>query len=207
LRQALAAAYRESARYVVAAVELAGAHERPGGPLAGGIAAAAASRRLDDAYRAYLAERGPKLVALSDMTTLVTGVVNLRLAADAIVDLWQDEDAGSADQPAMTRLRAVASTRADWYAVFAQSLTGDWAVPAPQPRDSQADLELVEAADSEPDGATAIRIVWTGDHLDAVRRLELALVEPAQAAEEARRRAAGLRSIWPPRLAPMPQRS
>jgi hypothetical protein len=80
-------------------------------------------------------------------------------------------------------------------------------VPAPQPRDSQADLELVEAADSEPDGATAIRIVWTGDHLDAVRRLELALVEPAQAAEEARRRAAGLRSIWPPRLAPMPQRS
>jgi hypothetical protein len=107
----------------------------------------------------------------------------------------------------MTRLRAVASTRADWYAVFAQSLTGDWAVPAPQPRDSQADLELVEAADSEPDGATAIRIVWTGDHLDAVRRLELALVEPAQAAEEARRRAAGLRSIWPPRLAPMPQRS
>jgi hypothetical protein len=206
MRQALAGAYRESARYAVSAVELAAAHERPGGPLAGGIAAAAASRRLDDAYRAYLAERGAKLMPLAGLTTLVSGVVNLRLAADAIVDLWQAAEAGTADEPALTELRAIAATRADWYAVFAQSLAGDWSVPAPQPRDTQSDVRLVQAAAGEPDGATAIRIVWTGDHLDAVRRLELALVDPAQAAEDARRRAARLRSLWPLRLSPLPQR-
>ena len=30
--------------------------------------------------------------------------------------------------------------------------------------------------------ATGVRMIWTGDHLDAVRRLQEMLVEPARAA-------------------------
>src|SRR6202034_4043700 len=64
-----------------------------GGTLAGDAArAAAASRRLDDAFRTYLAERGAKPVPLADVAGLVTGVVGLRLEADAILDLWRGDD-------------------------------------------------------------------------------------------------------------------
>ncbi|MGI9006395.1 MAG: response regulator, partial [Streptosporangiaceae bacterium] len=55
--------------------------------------AAAAARRLDDAFRAYLAERGPKAPTLADVAGLVTGASGLRLAADAVLGLWE-RDAG-----------------------------------------------------------------------------------------------------------------
>src|SRR5204862_4434734 len=54
--------------------------------------AAAASRRLDDAFRTYLAERGAKRFPLANVAGLVTGVVGLRLEADAILDLWRGDD-------------------------------------------------------------------------------------------------------------------
>jgi hypothetical protein len=54
--------------------------------------AAAASRRLDDAFRTFLAERGAKRFPLSDVAGLVTGVAGLRLEADAVLDLWRGDD-------------------------------------------------------------------------------------------------------------------
>ena len=57
--------------------------------------AAAAARRLDDTFRGYLAERGAKRIPLAEVTGLVTGVAGLRLAGDAVLDLWQRDD-GSA---------------------------------------------------------------------------------------------------------------
>jgi hypothetical protein len=43
--------------------------------------------------------------------------------------------------------------------------------------------------------ATAVRMIWTGDHLDAARRMQEALVEPARAATDPRvlRPLAGIR--------------
>jgi hypothetical protein len=73
--------------------------------------AAAAARRLDDAFRSYLAERGAKPVPLAEMTTLVT----------------------------------MAAVRRDLY-------------------DEQGRAT-----------ATAVRIIWTGDHVDAARRLQAGL--------------------------------
>ena len=98
--QALAEAYIYSARYLAAAVEFGlgrcdhGTPTRPA-PDHDATNAAAASRRLDDAFRSYLAERGPKPVPLADATSLVTGVAGLRLAADAVLDLWQRADGES----------------------------------------------------------------------------------------------------------------
>ncbi|MGH2849522.1 MAG: hypothetical protein ACRDLP_02795, partial [Solirubrobacteraceae bacterium] len=62
------------------------------------------------------------------------------------------------------------------------------AVPDPLERDRVADGRLIEAVERDlrdADGhATAIgvRVIWTGDHLDAVRRLQEMIVPPAHAA-------------------------
>jgi hypothetical protein len=75
-----------------------------------------------------------------------------------------------------------------WYARFAESLVGQGAVPEPLSADSVADGRLVNAVGHDlrdTDGhatATAVRVIWTGDHLDAVRRLQAMLVGPAEQA-------------------------
>ena len=83
LRQALAQAYADGAGCLASTVRSGTSRGDPGTPalpaLAGDAArAAAASRRLDDAFRTYLAERGTKPVPLADMAGLVTGVAGLR---------------------------------------------------------------------------------------------------------------------------------
>jgi len=74
-----------------------------------------------------------------------------------------------------------------WYNHFAASLNGAADVPDPSPRDADADDRLVgTVANDLRDGdgnqtATGVRVIWTGDHLDAVRRLQELLVGPARA--------------------------
>ncbi|GAA3114561.1 hypothetical protein GCM10017687_29530 [Streptomyces echinatus] len=87
-------------------------------PLAEGLQAAAAARRLDDAFRSFLAERGAKPVPLADLTTLVTGIVGLRLAADAVLGLWQRADelhSGTDRAQARLVLLSVAGRVSGWY--------------------------------------------------------------------------------------------
>lgn len=62
------------------------------------IQAAAAARRLDDAFRQFLNERGERALPLAEATRLVTVVAGIRLAADAVVDLWSRET----EQPVVT---------------------------------------------------------------------------------------------------------
>jgi hypothetical protein len=172
--------------------------------------AAAASRRLDDTFRSYLAERGAKPVPLADMTGLVTGVANLRLAADAVLDLWQRDDGGATgDRTAARReLLATSDLVQSWYRDLAVSLTGGGDVPEPLERDVLADGRLIDAVRNDLRGedgratGTAVRVIWTGDHLDAVRRLQAGLVEPAHAAaEQAAPTADGIMQRWPVRWA------
>jgi uncharacterized membrane protein YccC len=94
--KALAQAYTDSAGYLSSAIDYAlgccdatRAGPAPAEPSAQSREAAASARRLDDAFRTYLAERGAKPLSLADTTTLVTGVAGLRLAADSVVALWQ----------------------------------------------------------------------------------------------------------------------
>jgi hypothetical protein len=194
LSTALAAAYDDSVRYLASAVQFgmgrcdAGTPSRPA-PTTEAINAAAASRRLDDTFRGYLAETGTKAVPLAEVTGLVTGVAGLRLAADAVLDLWQRDDAAGGDRAAARR-ELLASTRlmVDWYTGFAASLTGQRDVPEPLGHDEVADGRLIDAVSHDlrrEDGkasATAARMIWTGDHLDAARRLQGLIVGPARAA-------------------------
>jgi Fusaric acid resistance protein-like len=188
--KALAEAYEESAAYLGGAIEYAlsrvgevGSTIEP--PVHEGRQAAAAARRLDDAFRSYLAERGVKRVPLADMATLVTGVVGLRLAADAVLAIWRTADDGRLDADgasARRELLGAAGVVTAWYRELALGL--DRRTPAaPEPLlrspDSAARLlESVRADLHDEDGqatANAVRLIWTGDHVDAARRLQPSL--------------------------------
>ena len=72
-----------------------------------------------------------------------------------------------------------------WYSALADALRTGGPVPSALPVDSIADGRLIEAVrrDLQDDGGratpTAVRIVWTADHLDAVRRLQDTILGPA----------------------------
>jgi uncharacterized membrane protein YccC len=189
--KALAEAYVDSAQYLVSVVGYAVACCGPG-PAApqDGRRAAAAARRLDDTFRTYLAERGAKPVPLSEMTALVTGVVGIRLAADAVLELWQryaDGRPPSDDRAAaQAALLATADRLLQWYTSLARSVDGHERVPEPLEHDHQAKARLIDAVRRDlydRDGQatpTAIRILWTHSHLEAVRRLQPSLASAAR---------------------------
>jgi uncharacterized membrane protein YccC len=194
LGRALSAAYTDSVGYLTSAVAYGlgrcdSTGPGPGPPLQQAAQAAAAARRLDDTFRGYLAERGAKPVPLSEVTALVTGVVGVRLAGDAVLQLWDGDVSNGGDRATARReLLSGSDSVRGWYARFAESLVGQGAVPEALDADAVADGRLVEAVSHDlrdADGnatATAVRVIWTGDHLDAVRRLQAMLVGPAQAA-------------------------
>ncbi|WP_084724790.1 FUSC family protein [Streptacidiphilus melanogenes] len=197
--RALAQAYNDSAGYLSGAVDFALGHcgapgapdlaAPPDEPVRQSREAAASARRLDDAFRSYLAERGAKPLSLADTTTLVTGVVGLRLAADAVVSLWQQcaLTRTNADQTEAHRAILGLTTRVtDWYRGLAGSLADHTPVPAPVLLRPEAAARLVESVRTDlvdPDGqatATAVRVIWTGDHVDVARRLQPILAAAAR---------------------------
>jgi uncharacterized membrane protein YccC len=199
LRQALADAYAASAAYLASAVEFGilrctSVGSRPAAPAEQASRASAADRRLDDAFRAYLAEHGPKPVPLAEMARLVTGASGLRLAASAVVDLWRtDPGKAAADRSAARGEILEELTRVKgWYEDLAASLTDGQQPHDPLGYDTEADGRLIEAVRQDLDGAdreaaaTAVRIVWTGDHLDATRRLQATIAPAADASASAR---------------------
>jgi fusaric acid resistance family protein len=194
LGEALAEAYAESASYLAAAVRFGMGRcdaVAPAAPPATeeAVRAAAAARRLDDTFRGYLAERGAKPVPLAEVTSLVTGVVGLRLAGDAVLELWQQDDEAGGDRAAARReLLSSTEQMARWYRDFAAGLTGRGDLPEPLTHDEHADQRLVDAVGHDLRGedgratATAVRMIWTGDHIDAARRLQEMVAGPARTA-------------------------
>jgi uncharacterized membrane protein YccC len=189
LRRALASAYSESAGYLASAVEFGmlrcdRSATSAAAPLDDAYRAAAASRRLDDAYRNYLSERGAKPLSLARVTNFITGVSGLRLAADAVLDLWQRDDGTDTGDRAGAReeLSHMSEAVKRWYDDLADSLLEEAPPPAPLPHDTAADERLVETVRHDLHGedgqlnATAVRMIWTGDHLEAARRLQEVIV-------------------------------
>ena len=194
LRQALAQAYADGAGYLASTVRSGTSRGNPGTPalpaLAGDAArAAAASRRLDDAFRTYLAERGAKRFPLADVAGLVTGVAGLRLGADAVLDLWRGDDgqAGGDVSAARHEILGTAERVTGWYDALATTMITGGELPQPLAHDPAADGRLVRAVrrdllgDDGRASATAVRMIWTGDHLDVICRQQAAIISPARA--------------------------
>jgi uncharacterized membrane protein YccC len=204
LARALADAYADSVRYLSDAVgfgvargsQLPEIRERDEGQ------ATAAAWRLDDTFRNYLAEKGPKPLPLPDVTRLVTAVSGLRLAGDAVLDLWRNDD-GEALADAETACHELLHGRdrlTGWYDDLAQSLQTGTPVRDPVPADHEGAARLLDAvhrdlgAHEEKVRAAAVRMVWTADHIDAARSLQAVVVDPARAA--AKLRALGFVGRW-----------
>ncbi len=196
LGRALADAYVDSANYLASAVAYGSGRCDASGPspylpTEQAVQASAAAQRLDETFRTYLSERGTKRLPIAEVTGLVTGVAGLRMAAEAVLELWRgDRGDGGNRAPARRELLAQSALMTGWYDRFAASLTGRISVPEPMTRDDSADDLLVEtvgrdlrAADGEST-ATGVRVIWTSDHLDAARRLQDTIVAPARAAME-----------------------
>ncbi len=194
--EAAAGAYAESARYLRSAVTFGVVRcdrQLPPTPVPReeSLRAAAAARRLDDAFRGFLAERGTKHLPLADVAALITGVAVLRLTADAVVNLWERGDGGApaGDRSAARKEVLTAGTQVfSWYEAMANALAGAGDVLPELPPDEAADGRLIDAVQRDLSGtdgqgtAAAVRMIWTADHLDVARRLQARVAEPARQA-------------------------
>lgn len=201
LGQALAEAFEESAGYLRSSVACGLA---PSDALARSATtpqdarrdAAAAARRLDDAFRGFLAERGTKRMALADVTVLMTAVAVLRLTADTVFELWERDDIGPTDDHTVARAEILrAGLRvSQWYQEAARALSGYGEVPERLARDETADEHLISMVRRElvegrrRSTSTAIRMIWTADHIDVAQQLQTSVVGPARTAAALRDR-------------------
>jgi hypothetical protein len=206
LGRALSDAYADAGRALRLAIEagLGGDPDAPATATVAAEASAASARRLDDALRTFLADRGAKHVSLADVTTLVNGVAVLRLTATAIAGLWAGASLTSRDGPSAARDEVLAAGRAlcAWYADAAAALAGLAPMPAPAAPDPEADARLLDAARRDLDAGrpaeTVVGIVWTADHVDVARLLQDQLAGPAGAVATLQRRSR------PARATPVP---
>ncbi|MFJ9542500.1 FUSC family protein [Streptomyces sp. NPDC101225] len=195
LGQAVAEAFAESARYLRTAVAYGVTRcdslvRTAPVPHSEKRAAAAAARRLDDAFRGFLGERGTKRLPLATVTVLITAVAVLRLTADSILDLWERDEPFPAGDRTAARKEILESGTAvcNWYQQAARALAGYAEVPEALPGEPARDVRLISAvrrdlSDQHGLGTrTAVKVIWTADHIDVARQLQTALVEPARAA-------------------------
>jgi hypothetical protein len=106
-----------------------------------------------------------------------------------VVDLWRGDPGESAERSAARGeiIRSLTRVR-NWYDDLAASLTDGQEPRDPLAYDQAADRRPIEAVRSDLDSgeseaaATAVRIVWTGDQLDATRRMQQAIAPAAQKA-------------------------
>jgi hypothetical protein len=146
------------------------------------------------------------------VTRLVTGVAGLRLAADAVLDLWQRDDGKAGGDRTAARREILDTTErvTSWYDDLASNLINQRELREPLAHDKPADGRLIEAVrhdlrgDDGKASATAVRMIWTGDHLDAVRRLQTVIIPAARAV--ARQRTRGPLAKWLPQRFPRPLR-
>ncbi|HEV7959039.1 MAG TPA: FUSC family protein, partial [Acidimicrobiales bacterium] len=156
--------------------------------------ASAASRRLDDAFRTYLSERGAKPVPLSDISTLVSGVSTLHFSADAVADLWDHRAKDEHEwRDARQGLNDASASIVAWYDEFASRFEGETTSADLTPQAS-GDGDVIQAVreqltrTKDPDLAEAVRILWTADYLAAAQRLEASVIDASRVA----------RTLWTP---------
>ena len=144
----------------------------------------ASARRLDDAYRQYLGERGAKSVPLPVVTRLLTGTVRIRLTALTLEGLPDLTVPGG--PPPLSEVVAARSTVAaectaveSWFDRFAGSLdTRRAAVATIPPVDGRLAPELVTAwdavrRDGRRDGVIAVlRLLWVEERMADLRGLQ-----------------------------------
>jgi hypothetical protein len=150
-------------------------------------AAMAAARRLDDAYRQYLGERGAKRMSLPVISRLVTGNARMRLTAVTLEGLPDLARPGApAPPPEIAVARAGVSSECaavrSWFDRFTASLgTGSPAVPPIPPVDDRLAPGLADAWTAarskgrREDVVAVLRLLWVEERMADLRRLQVDL--------------------------------
>ncbi len=145
------------------------------------------ARRLDDAYRQFLSERGAKRVPMPVVTRLVTGCAQIRLTAVTLESLPQlAEPGGPAPLPVVVAARRKITEHLTamerWFDEFARSLARrDVTVPPLPAVDRELPSELADAwmdvrRAGRRDGLFAmLRLLWVEQRIDDLRRLQVDL--------------------------------
>lgn len=191
LRAAIGDAYSLAGEYLAEAVDFASAccsftDVPPVAPTRTAARASEATRRLDDAFRNYLAERGAKPIPLAEITNLLIGSAALRLTADAVLALWRNS--GPPVPGTATEARRVLVARANnarnWFDQLARSLATDTDFREPLVAGSDSRAFLAALADdlASRDGraATAARLVWTDLAVSAALNVQRNIATSAQ---------------------------
>jgi uncharacterized membrane protein YccC len=143
-------------------------------------AAQGAARRLDDAFREYLSERGAKSVSLADVSVLIAGVTAIRTTADNIHALWGSaRRKGPGDRAAIVGALAQATDSVTEWIHDLSHVMMSKGTELGEPHDFTASPQDIvalvrrELSDAAGNGTTsAFKIVWTDDYLRRLHDLE-----------------------------------
>jgi uncharacterized membrane protein YccC len=162
-------------------------------------AATAASIRLDDAVRLYLAEQGSKRLARDDLRTLTMSVLRLRLTAQSLASLpgLSAARGPAAGHPVGAAVRALLTRDAGELADFYSGLAAEVAKPGAAGSGQSPAVPPIGAPDS-PDGSDQVcrngpahyhpEALWVRDHLSHLGSHSAALIGPAGRLAALRRR-------------------
>ena len=106
-----------------------------------------------------------------------------------MLDLWRGDDGQAAGDMAAARqeILGTADRVTGWYDRLATTMITGGEVPQPLAHDTAADGRLIRAVrrdllgDDGRASATAVRMIWTGDHLDVICRQQAAIISPTRA--------------------------
>jgi uncharacterized membrane protein YccC len=185
LRYSVADAIDASVRYLRISVDYGlarcdSAAHAAGDPVVARRDAQAAARRLDDAFREYLSERGAKSASLADVGTLIASVTAVRTTADSILELWSAHDLKGSNERHVVReaLSQGVESVAVWFTELSHVLVHEHESLV-EPNEFDVSLqELInsvrqELSDIEGNGTVvAFKIVWTDDYLRQLHDLQ-----------------------------------
>jgi uncharacterized membrane protein YccC len=167
LRESVANAYATSADYLAAATTSGDT-----GPAR--LTAGSATRRLDDTYRQYLAERGHERVDMGSVATLVAGATRLRLAAYSLMTMAGDTGPW---RPSAALEREAGDLRA-WYLRLAEAIRRIEPAPRPESVDAAATDDALQHLDGAVRAGEESRIraalgaALASEHIENLREFE-----------------------------------
>jgi uncharacterized membrane protein YccC len=147
LRDSVAEAYATSADYLAAA-------SKSGETAGPQLTASAASRRLDDTYRQFLAERGHEDVDMGSVSTLVAGATRVRLSAYALTTMAAETGRWEAS-PAFEH---EASELHGWYLELAEAIRRVAQAPPPEAARNEGSEGALRRLDQAVQGDDMSRI-------------------------------------------------
>jgi Fusaric acid resistance protein-like len=146
-------------------------------------AADAAMHRLDDAFRQYLSERVATEFDLEDVAAAVNAAMRVHRSAQSLLSLGRMANMSASLERCGRNLDRELSALQSWYLSLGYALVNVRPIPPPHIRDAEGRrllLECMRAGVRTSDKATtksAVVLLWTTQHLDAIWQLESRIAE------------------------------